>query len=168
MESTKPKAYFKKSLCRVWTLRDRGGQSWGESAGTHVQSPRGVCRDSRLGAAGSLKGPSSGGWGSLKGLSSWGCREFEGTLVRGLGESAGTLVRRLGESAGTYVWWLAGRRVTLHTRYFLFICPQCVISTFRPEDTERLGFNIKTRPDLSRHPTKDHLAFRGPSPADPR
>ena len=36
MESTKPKAYFKKSLCRVWTLRDRGGQSWGDSEGTLV------------------------------------------------------------------------------------------------------------------------------------
>ena len=34
-----------------------------------------------------------------------------------------------------YVWWLAGRRVTLQTRYFLFICPQCVITTFRPGDT---------------------------------
>lgn len=32
-----------------------------------------------------------------------------------------------------YVWWLAGRLVTLHTRYFRFICPQCVISTFKPE-----------------------------------
>lgn len=32
----------------------------------------------------------------------------------------------------TYVWWLAGRRVTLQTRYFLFIWPQCVTSTFRP------------------------------------
>lgn len=31
-----------------------------------------------------------------------------------------------------YVWWLAGRLVTLHTRYFLFICPQWVTSTFRP------------------------------------
>lgn len=36
---------------------------------------------------------------------------------------------------GGYVWWLAGLRVTLQTRYFLFICPQCVISTFRPGDT---------------------------------
>lgn len=35
---------------------------------------------------------------------------------------------------GGYVWWLAGLRVTLQTRYFLFICPQCVISTFRPGD----------------------------------
>lgn len=33
---------------------------------------------------------------------------------------------------GTYVWWLAGRRVTLHTRYFRFIWPQCVTSTFNP------------------------------------
>lgn len=32
-----------------------------------------------------------------------------------------------------YVWWLAGRLVTLHTRYFLFICPQWVTSTFRPD-----------------------------------
>ena len=31
-----------------------------------------------------------------------------------------------------YVWWLAGRLVTLHTLYFLFICPQWVISTFKP------------------------------------
>jgi len=32
----------------------------------------------------------------------------------------------------TYDCVCAGRRVTLHTRYFLFIAPQCVISTFRP------------------------------------
>lgn len=32
----------------------------------------------------------------------------------------------------SYVWWLAGLLVTLQTLYFLFICPQCVISTFRP------------------------------------
>lgn len=35
----------------------------------------------------------------------------------------------------TYVWWLAGRLVTLHTRYFLFIWPQWVTSTFRPGAT---------------------------------
>lgn len=34
--------------------------------------------------------------------------------------------------ASTYVWWPAGLLVTLHTLYFLFIWPQCVISTFRP------------------------------------
>lgn len=41
-------------------------------------------------------------------------------------------VRGTWPGGGDYVWWLAGRRVTLQTRYFLFICPQCVISTFRP------------------------------------
>lgn len=35
-----------------------------------------------------------------------------------------------------YVWWLAGRRVTLHTRYLRFIWPQWVISTFKPEPGE--------------------------------
>lgn len=35
--------------------------------------------------------------------------------------------------AETYVWRLAGRRVTLQTRYFLRMVPQCVTSTFRPE-----------------------------------
>lgn len=34
--------------------------------------------------------------------------------------------------AETYVWRLAGRRVTLQTRYFLRMVPQCVTSTFRP------------------------------------
>lgn len=33
----------------------------------------------------------------------------------------------------THVWWLAGRRVTLHTRYFLRMVPQCVTSTLRPK-----------------------------------
>lgn len=32
----------------------------------------------------------------------------------------------------TYVCRLAGRRVTLHTLYFLRMVPQCVTSTFRP------------------------------------
>lgn len=32
----------------------------------------------------------------------------------------------------THVWWLAGRRVTLQTRYFLRMVPQCVTSTFNP------------------------------------
>lgn len=32
----------------------------------------------------------------------------------------------------THVWWLAGRRVTLQTRYFLRMVPQCVTSTFKP------------------------------------
>ena len=32
----------------------------------------------------------------------------------------------------TYDCVCAGRRVTLHTRYFLFIAPQWVISTFKP------------------------------------
>lgn len=36
-----------------------------------------------------------------------------------------------------YVWWLAGRRVTLHTRYFLFICPQWVTSTFKPDPRQK-------------------------------
>ena len=36
----------------------------------------------------------------------------------------------------THVWWLAGRRVTLHTRYFLLIVPQWVTSTFRPADRD--------------------------------
>lgn len=40
----------------------------------------------------------------------------------------------------TYVWWLAGRRVTLHTRYFLFIWPQWVTSTFKPvQQTRKYG-----------------------------
>lgn len=34
----------------------------------------------------------------------------------------------------TYVWWLAGRRVTLHTLYFLRMVPQWVTSTFRPKE----------------------------------
>lgn len=59
-----------------------------------------------------------------------------------------------------YVWWLAGRRVTLQTRYFLFICPQCVISTFRPGDTEhrhqRLGC-----PDLSASTASRESVFIG-------
>lgn len=40
-----------------------------------------------------------------------------------------------GFKLNTNVWWLAGRRVTLHTRYFLFIWPQCVTSTFSPAPT---------------------------------
>lgn len=44
---------------------------------------------------------------------------------------------------GAYVWWLAGRRVTLHTRYFLFIWPQCVTSTFKP-------FKKKTQENIVR------------------
>lgn len=45
-----------------------------------------------------------------------------------------------------YVWWLAGRLVTLHTLYFLFICPQCVISTFRPRNWKtRVTVSLKRR-----------------------
>lgn len=40
--------------------------------------------------------------------------------------------RTEGREEHAHVWWLAGLLVTLHTRYFLFICPQWVISTFRP------------------------------------
>lgn len=115
------------------------------------------------GAGGSLKGRSltSGGWGEPGGTRVW-------WLGGAGGEPGGTRVRWLGGAGGTHVWWLAGLRVTLHTRYFLFICPQCVISTFRPEGTERLGLSIKTRPGLSPHPTDRPLDFRVPSPADPQ
>lgn len=43
-----------------------------------------------------------------------------------------------------YVWWLAGRLVTLHTRYFLFICPQCVTSTFKPVNNQLRQKSINT------------------------
>lgn len=50
-------------------------------------------------------------------------------------------------NCGTYVWWLAGRRVTLHTRYFLFIWPQCVTSTFKPvwKQTRKNGYTLMWR-----------------------
>lgn len=38
----------------------------------------------------------------------------------------------------THVWWLAGRRVTLQTRYFLRMVPQCVTSTFKPGESNRV------------------------------
>lgn len=72
MESTKPKAYFQKSQCRVWTLRDRGGRSWGESEGTRVW-----------------------GLGESGGTLVQGLGESGRTLVQGLGESGGTLVQLL-------------------------------------------------------------------------
>lgn len=50
-----------------------------------------------------------------------------------------------GAGCAAYVWWLAGRRVTLQTRYFLFICPQCVISTFRPGGTEQPSLRVHVR-----------------------
>jgi len=43
-----------------------------------------------------------------------------------------TSMRHRNNTAITHDWVCAGRLVTLQTRYFLFIAPQCVISTFRP------------------------------------
>lgn len=45
----------------------------------------------------------------------------------------------------SYVWWLAGLLVTLHTLYFLFICPQWVISTFKPGWNKDKGWFKKTK-----------------------
>lgn len=44
----------------------------------------------------------------------------------------------------TYVWWLAGRRVTLHTLYFLRMVPQWVTSTFRPDERRRSNLHHYT------------------------
>lgn len=58
----------------------------------------------------------------------------------------------------THVWWLAGRRVTLHTLYFRLMVPQCVTSTFRPEQKE---YRFKLRSDILHNPKLQHLqSFR--------
>lgn len=71
-----------------------------------------------------------------------------------------------GAGWATYVWWLAGRRVTLQTRYFLFICPQCVISTFRPGDTEKPSLRVQVHLGRGEAPPPERQLSREP-PSDP-
>lgn len=61
------------------------------------------------------------GYGALHGLA---VLQLQGEPVeerRRLGEERRWKQERKRRRKQSYVWWLAGRRVTLHTLYFLFI-----------------------------------------------
>lgn len=88
---------------------------------------------------GSLGDFAAGGWGAAWGSpgdlrpAAGGSLGSLGIMPCGWGQPGGawgTGGRRLGAVWGDHVWWLAALRVTLHTRYFLFICP-AAYSTFR-------------------------------------
>lgn len=62
----------------------------------------------------------------------------------------------------THVWWLAGRRVTLQTRYFLRMVPQCVTSTFspahKPHNQTAITKHTHTGTHTNTHsPTQEHI-----------
>lgn len=62
----------------------------------------------------------------------------------------------------THVWWLAGRRVTLQTRYFLRMVPQCVTSTFSPAHKQHNQTAITKHTHTGTHtnthsPTQEHI-----------